>query len=158
MRGTCGTKFTHGEFKTLAALSNMSGELNTILIPSASRLIGYACVSTDAQDLSLQLDALTRAGMPANSVFMDNLYRAQTERLGLRTHATPSLSTSGPAGRGFDHPGRWRRKSDSPTTEVPATAVSLTECSEQWFVQPTRLRVKQNSQRCPFSARHVSAK
>lgn len=100
MRGTCGTKFTHGEFKTLAAMFNMSGELNTILIPPASRLIGYACVSTDDQDLSLQLDALTRAGMPANSIFMDKISRAQTERLGLRTHATPTLGTCRPRHRG----------------------------------------------------------
>ena len=125
----------------------MSEELNTIIIPPASRLIGYACVCTDDQDLSLQLDALTRTGMPANSIFMDKISRAQTERLGLRTHATPSLSTSRKAGRGFDHPGRWRRQSEFPTTEVSSTAVSWADCSEQRFVHPKSRGVRKKSRR-----------
>ena len=35
------------------------------------RLIGYARVSTDDQDLSLQIDALTKQGVPTTSIFMD---------------------------------------------------------------------------------------
>ena len=47
------------------------------------RLFGYARVSTDDQDLSLQIDALTQQGIPANSIFMDKVSGAKTERLGL---------------------------------------------------------------------------
>lgn len=61
----------------------MSEERNTILISPAPRLVDYARVSTDDQDLSLQLDALTRAGIPANSIFMDKISGAKTERPGL---------------------------------------------------------------------------
>ena len=44
------------------------------------RLVGYARVSTDDQDLSLQIDALTKQGIPANSIFMDKISGAKTER------------------------------------------------------------------------------
>ena len=47
------------------------------------RLVGYARVSTDDQDLSLQIDALTRQGIPRTAVFMDKLSGAKTERPGL---------------------------------------------------------------------------
>ena len=46
-------------------------------------MVGYARVSTDDQDLSLQLDALTRAGIPTASIFVDKLSGAKTERPGL---------------------------------------------------------------------------
>ena len=47
------------------------------------RLIGYARVSTDDQDLSLQVDALTRQGILPPAIFMDKLSGAKTERPGL---------------------------------------------------------------------------
>ena len=47
------------------------------------RLLGYARVSTDDQDLSLQTDALTRQGIPETSIFMDKVSGAKTERPGL---------------------------------------------------------------------------
>jgi DNA invertase Pin-like site-specific DNA recombinase len=47
------------------------------------RLIGYARVSTDDQDLSLQIDALTKHGIPATAIFMDKLSGATTDRPGL---------------------------------------------------------------------------
>ena len=47
------------------------------------RLFGYARVSTDDQDLSLQIDALTRHGIPKSHIFMDKLSGAKTERPGL---------------------------------------------------------------------------
>ncbi len=40
-------------------------------------------MSTDDQDLSLQIDALTKQGIPANSIFMDKISGAKTERPGL---------------------------------------------------------------------------
>jgi len=48
------------------------------------RLVGYARVSTDDQDLSLQLDALTRHGIPKPRVFMDKISGAKVERPGLK--------------------------------------------------------------------------
>ncbi len=47
------------------------------------RLGGYARVSTDDQDLSLQIDALTKQGIPPASIFMDKLSGAKTDRPGL---------------------------------------------------------------------------
>ena len=47
------------------------------------RQLGYARVSTDDQDLSLQIDALTKQGIPTASIFMDKLSGAKTERPGL---------------------------------------------------------------------------
>jgi len=46
-------------------------------------MIGYVRVSTFDQDLSLQIDALTRAGIPKPHIFMDKLSGAKTERPGL---------------------------------------------------------------------------
>ena len=47
------------------------------------RLIGYARVSTDDQDLSLQIDALTKQGIPTTAIFMDKLSGAKIDRPGL---------------------------------------------------------------------------
>ena len=55
--------------------------LNSTL--TESRLVGYARVSTDDQDLSLQIDALTKQGIPPSSIFMDKISGAKTERPGL---------------------------------------------------------------------------
>jgi DNA invertase Pin-like site-specific DNA recombinase len=49
----------------------------------ASRLFGYARVSTDDQDLSLQIDALQQHGIPKAAIFMDKVSGAKTERPGL---------------------------------------------------------------------------
>ena len=56
-----------------------------VLIPAASkqRQIGYARVSTDDQDLRLQIDALTKQGIPPTSIFTDKLSGAKTDRPGL---------------------------------------------------------------------------
>ncbi len=48
-----------------------------------SRSIGYAGVSTDDQDLSLQIDALTEQGIPESAIFMDKVSAEKTERPGL---------------------------------------------------------------------------
>jgi DNA invertase Pin-like site-specific DNA recombinase len=47
------------------------------------RLVGYARVSTDDQNLSLQIDALTRHGIGKSDIFMDKLSGAKCERPGL---------------------------------------------------------------------------
>ncbi len=46
--------------------------------------LGYARVSTTKQDLDRQVDALVRAGVPAERVFLDKKSGATTERPGLR--------------------------------------------------------------------------
>ena len=44
---------------------------------------GYARVSTDDQNLALQLDALTSHGIPASQIFRDKLSGARCDRPGL---------------------------------------------------------------------------
>ena len=47
------------------------------------RLVGYARVSTDDQNLTLQLDALTRHGISKTDIFTDKQSGAKAERPGL---------------------------------------------------------------------------
>jgi len=47
------------------------------------RIIGYARVSTDDQDLSLQLDALSQYDVPKDLIFTDKLSGAKSDRPGL---------------------------------------------------------------------------
>ena len=47
------------------------------------RLIGYARVSTDDQDLALQIDSLTSLGINRDVIFTDKLSGAKTDRPGL---------------------------------------------------------------------------
>ena len=58
----------------------------------ASRLFGYARVSTDDQDLSLQVDALQQHGILKTAIFMDKVSGAKTERPGL-TKCLESLTS-----------------------------------------------------------------
>ncbi len=50
---------------------------------SHGRLVGYARVSTDDQDLSLQIDALVGLGVQQDHVFTDTISGAKSERPGL---------------------------------------------------------------------------
>ncbi len=50
---------------------------------SDARLLGYARVSTNAQELQLQTDALVKAGVPKNLLFVDKVSGAKTARPGL---------------------------------------------------------------------------
>ena len=49
----------------------------------SGRSFGYARVSTDDQDLTLQLDALARHGIPPSRIFKDKLSGARCDRPGL---------------------------------------------------------------------------
>lgn len=48
-----------------------------------SKIVGYARVSTQEQDLQLQLDALEKTGCEKNNIFLDKISGAKTERPGL---------------------------------------------------------------------------
>ena len=50
---------------------------------SFGRLVGYARVSTDDQDLSLQMDSLIGLGVSHDDIFTDKVSGAKTERPGL---------------------------------------------------------------------------
>jgi DNA invertase Pin-like site-specific DNA recombinase len=47
------------------------------------QLIGYARVSTDDQDLALQIDSLTSLGINRDVIFTDKMSGAKTDRPGL---------------------------------------------------------------------------
>ncbi len=47
------------------------------------RSFGYARVSTDDQDLTLQIDALTQHGIPKSNIFTDKLSGVRSDRPGL---------------------------------------------------------------------------
>lgn len=49
----------------------------------SGRCFGYARVSTDDQDLSLQIDALTKHGIAKSDIFTDKLSGARNDRPGL---------------------------------------------------------------------------
>ncbi len=63
--------------------TDISRESNCNQTAGPPRQFGYARVSTYDQNLSLQIEALTRAGIPTASIFMDKLSGAKTERPGL---------------------------------------------------------------------------
>jgi DNA invertase Pin-like site-specific DNA recombinase len=48
-----------------------------------AKLVGYARVSTQDQELRLQIDALIKAGCAKSSIFVDKISGAKTERPGL---------------------------------------------------------------------------
>ena len=51
--------------------------------PPRGRRVGYARVSTDDQNLSLQLDALAQHGVSEDLIFTDKLSWAKDHRPGL---------------------------------------------------------------------------
>jgi DNA invertase Pin-like site-specific DNA recombinase len=54
-----------------------------IASPDSGRLLGYARVSTDDQDLSLQIDALEKHGIASSLIFTDKISGARSDRPGL---------------------------------------------------------------------------
>ena len=65
----------HSPVSTMSAVLNQQSP--------TLRQVGYARFSTDDQHLSLQIDALTKQGIPRTSIFMDKVSGAKSERPGL---------------------------------------------------------------------------
>ena len=63
--------------------TDISRESNCNQTTGVPRQFGYARVSTDDQNLSLQIEALTKHGIPKPHIFMDKVSGAKTERPGL---------------------------------------------------------------------------
>ena len=59
--------------------------LTVVAFPDCARLVGYARVSTQDQDLALQIDALTRCGVAKELIFTDKASGAKHQRPGLDT-------------------------------------------------------------------------
>ncbi len=57
--------------------------MTTINLECHNRCFGYARVSTDDQDLSLQIDALIRFGIDGGDIFSDKVSGAKEDRAGL---------------------------------------------------------------------------
>lgn len=57
--------------------------MNDLTHVVTNRCFGYARVSTDDQDLSLQIDALLRFGISSDDIFTDKMSGAKEERPGL---------------------------------------------------------------------------
>src|SRR3990170_3284387 len=56
---------------------------NMVALVPNGRLVGYARVSTDDQDLSLQMDSLIGLGVNQEDIFTDKVSGAKTDRPGL---------------------------------------------------------------------------
>ena len=107
--------------RDIATIDNQTDALRSTL--PEPRLVGYARVSTDDQDLSLQIDALTKQGIPPSSIFMDKISGAKTERPGLtkcletlRHPRRLAVGSPGPLDAASDHAGRG---SEKPWDRIP---------------------------------------
>ncbi len=58
--------------------------MNVTEFEDSPKFVGYARVSTDDQDLSLQIDALIKFGINRSSIFTDKMSGAREERPGLK--------------------------------------------------------------------------
>jgi hypothetical protein len=86
-----------------------------------SRIVGYARVSTDDQDLSLRIDPLQQHGIPKAAIFIDKESGAKTERPGL-TRCLES-HTSGDKGV-LAFVSRWRSSQMMAAEPCPRTAMA----------------------------------
>ena len=68
---------------TTSATTNSAGTPMPNHASGERRVLGYVRVSTDQQELNLQIDALTKHGIPKSNIFMDKLSGAKTDRPGL---------------------------------------------------------------------------
>jgi DNA invertase Pin-like site-specific DNA recombinase len=94
------------------------------------RLPGYARASTDDQDLSLQIDALTRQGIPKTCTFMDKLSGAKTERPRLTRCLGTLQSVDILVVRRLDRLGRSMRHSITPVEDLRSKGIGFRSLSE----------------------------
>jgi DNA invertase Pin-like site-specific DNA recombinase len=99
-------------------------------IPDGGRLLGYARVSTDDQDLSLQIDALEKHGIARSLIFMDKLSGARSDPPGLVKCHDALQSGDVPVVWRQDRLGRSMRHLITPVEDLRSRGVGFRSLNE----------------------------
>src|SRR5262249_43087115 len=97
---------------------------------NTSMLIGYARVSTNAQNLDLQRDALIKAGVAAKDIYTDKVTGVQSERPGLQAALSHLRAGDTFMGWRLDRLGRSLNHLLEPVTSLKEKSVAFKSLTE----------------------------